>query len=67
MFTVYNTSEPISGVNYPIDVLHNAMAKGVSRSQSKQYKHEDYVRMYNGRYLINVVNRRIGLNYIRCA
>ena len=54
-------------MNYPIDVLHNAMAKGVSRSQSKQYKHEDYVRMYNGRYLINVVNRRIGLNYIRCA
>ena len=66
-FTVCDASEPIPGVNYPQDVQNKAVAKGVARSQIKRFKHEDYVRMYNGRYLINVVNRRIGLNYIRCA
>ena len=59
-FTVCDASEPIQGVNYPMDVRHKAVAKGVARSQIKRFKHEDYVRMYNGGALNNVVNRRIG-------
>ena len=59
-FTVCEASEPIPGVNYPMDVTHKAVAKGVARSQIKRFKHEDYVRMYNGGALTNVVNRRIG-------
>ena len=43
-----------------MDVRHRAVAKGVARSQIKRFKHEDYVRMYNGGALTNVVNRRIG-------
>ena len=39
---------------------HKAVAKAVARSHFKRCKHEDYVRMYNGRALTNVVNRRIG-------
>ena len=60
-FTVCDASEPIPGVNYPMDVPHKAVAKGVALSQIKRFKREDYVRMYNGRALTNVVNRRIGL------
>ena len=59
-FTLCDASEPIPGVNYPMDVRHKAVAKGVARSQIKRFKHEDYVRMYNGGALTNVVNRRIG-------
>ena len=59
-FTVWEASEPIPGLKYPMDVRHKAVAKGVARSQIKRCKHEDYVRMYNGGALINVVNRRIG-------
>ena len=59
-FTVCDESEPIPGVNYPVDVRHKAMANGVARSQINQFKHEDYVSMYNGGALTNVVNRRIG-------
>ena len=59
-FTVCDASEPIPGVNYPIDVQQKAVAKGVAQSQIKRFKHEDYVRMYNGGALTNVVNRRIG-------
>ena len=58
-FTVCDASEPIPRVNYPMDVWHKAVAKSVARSQIKRFKHEDYVRMYNGGALINVVNRRI--------
>ena len=43
-----------------MDMRHKAVAKGVARSQIKRIKHEDYVRMYNGGALTNVVNRRIG-------
>ena len=60
-FTVCDASEPIPGVNYPMDVRHKAVTKSVARSQIKRFKHEDYVRMYNGGALTNVVNRRIGL------
>ena len=59
-FTVCEASEPIPGLNYPMDLRHKAVAKGVARSQIKRFKHEDYVRMYNGGALTNVVNRRIG-------
>ena len=59
-FTVCDASEPIPMVNYPMDIRHKAVAKGVVRSQIKRFKHEDYVRMFNGGALTNVVNRRIG-------
>ena len=59
-FTVCDASEPIPWVNYPLDIWHKAVAKGVERSQIKRLKHEDYVRMFNGGALTNVVNRRIG-------
>ena len=59
-FTMCEASEPIPGLNYPMDVRHKAMAKNLARSKIKRFKHEDYVRMYNGEALTNVVNRRIG-------
>ena len=59
-FTVCDASEPIPKVNYLMDVRHKAVAKGVARSKIKRFKHEDYVRMYNGGAFANVVNRRIG-------
>ena len=58
--TVCDACELIPGVNYPIDVQHKAGENGFARSQIKRFKHEDYVRMYNGKALTNVVNRRIG-------
>ena len=57
-FTVCDASEPIQGVNY--QMRHKAVAKRVARSKIKRFKHEDYVRMYNGRAVTNVVNLRIG-------
>ena len=39
-FTVCDASEPIPGVNYPMDVRRNAMAKGVARFKIKRLKHE---------------------------
>ena len=59
-FTVCDASEPIPGVNYSMEVRHKAVAKNVARFQIKRFKHEDYMRMYNGGALTNVVNRRIG-------
>ena len=59
-FTVCDASEPIPGLNYPMDVRQKAVAKGVARSQIKRFKHEDYVCMYNGGALTYVFNRRIG-------
>ena len=66
-FTVCHADEPIPGLNYLMDTWHKAVAKGVSRAQIKRFKHEDYVRMYNGGDQTNVVNRRIGskLNQVR--
>ena len=43
-----------------MDVRHKAVATGVARSQIKRFKHEEYVRMYNGGAFTNVVNRRMG-------
>ena len=59
-FTLCDASEPIPGVNYSIDVRHKAVAKGLTRSQIKRFKHDDYLRMYNIRALTNVGNRCIG-------
>ena len=44
-FTVCEASEPIPGLNYPMDVRHKAVAKGVSRSQITRFNHENYVLM----------------------
>ena len=57
--TVCDASEPISGVNYPMDIRHKAVSKGVARSQIKRFKQENYVRIYNNGAVTNVVNRRI--------
>ena len=57
-FTECDASEPIPGLNYPMDIRHKAVTKGVARSQIKRFKHEDYLRMFNGGALTNVVNRR---------
>ena len=43
-----------------MDVRHKAVAKSVARSQIKRFKHEEYVRMYDGLALTNVINHRIG-------
>ena len=59
-FTVCEASEPIPGLNYPIDVRHKAVVMGVARSQIKRLKHDDYVQLYNGGFLTNEVNCRIG-------
>ena len=47
-------------MNYLVDFRHKAVAKGVARSKIKRFKHDDYLRMYNGGALTNVVNPRIG-------
>ena len=59
-FTVCDTFDPIPGVNYPINIRQKAVVNSVARSLIKRFKHEDYVRMFNGGALTNVVNRRIG-------
>ena len=59
-FTVCEASELIPRLNYPIEVKHTAVAKGVARSQIKCFQHEDYVRMYHGGALNDLVNRQIG-------
>ena len=59
-FTVCDASELIQGVNYQMDVRNTAVAKGVSRFQITRFKHDNYVCIYNGRALTNVVNCFIG-------
>ena len=59
-FTVCDALEPIPKVNYPMDIKHKAVAKGVARYQIKRFKHEDNLRMYNGGALTNLVNLPIG-------
>ena len=44
-FTVCDASEPIFRVNYPVDVMDKAVAKGMARSQIKHVKQEDYVQI----------------------
>ena len=43
-----------------MDRRYKAAAKGVARFQIKHIIHKDYLQMYNGGALTNVVNRRIG-------
>ena len=59
-FTVCRAAEPIPALNLSMDMWHKAVGNGVARSYIKRFKPEDYVRMYNGEILTNVVNRRIG-------
>ena len=59
-FTVCEASEPIPEVNNPMDVRYKGVEKGVAHLQIKRFKHENYVHIYNGGALTNVVNRRIG-------
>ena len=47
-FTVCDASAPTQGVNYQMDITHKTVKKGVAPSQIKRFKHEDYVRMFNG-------------------
>ena len=65
--TVCDASEPIPGVNYPMDIRHKAVAKGVARSQIKRCKKEDYVRMYNGGAWPTWSIAASALNFTRCA
>ena len=67
LFTVFETSEPILWLNYSMNVRQKAVAKNVARSQIKRYKHKDYVQMFNGEALTNVVDCQIGskLYYVR--
>ena len=60
LFTVCEASELLPGLNYPMEMRHKAVAKGVSRSQIERFKHEDNMQMYNGGALTYVVIRRIG-------
>ena len=59
-FTVCRATKYTQGLNCEVEMRHKNVAKGISRSQIKQFKHEDYLRMYTGGALKNVVNRRIG-------
>ena len=59
-FMVCDASEPITQVNYPMDVRHKAVAKGVARFQIKRFIHGDYVHLYNGWSFDKPVNRQIG-------
>ena len=61
--TVCDASQPISGVNYLMDVRHKAMANGVLGSQIRSFKHEDYLCMYNNGAFTNVVKYRIGSKF----
>ena len=42
-----------------MDVQHKAVGKGVARSKIKRFKHENFLSMYNGGGLTNVVDHRI--------
>ena len=64
-FTVCRAAEYIPGRNDQMDMWHKAVAKGVSRAQIRRFKHVDYVRMYNGGALTNVVNRLSKLHQVR--
>ena len=68
-FTTCFASEPIPGLNNAMNGRHKAVAIGVSPAQIMRFKQDDYVRMFNGGALTNVVNRRIGskLHYVALA
>ena len=47
-FTVCRTTEYTQCLNCEVETRHKNVAKGISCSQIKQFKNEDYLRMYNG-------------------
>ena len=59
-FTVCRATKYTKGLNCNVAMRNKHVAKGISRSQIKRDTHEDYINMYNGGPLKNVVNRRIG-------
>ena len=59
-FTVCHATEYSEGDNYKVEMCNKHVVKGISRSQIKRFKHEDYISMYNGGALKNIFNRRIG-------
>ena len=59
LFTVCRDTKYTQGLNYEVEIRNKNLAKGISPFQIRRFKHEDYLRMYNGRALQNVVNRRI--------
>ena len=59
-FTVCNAFEYTQGRNYNVKMHNKHVANGISRFQIRRLQHEDYLRMYNGEALQNVVNWRIG-------
>ena len=59
-FTVSCATEYTQGLNYEVKMRNKHVTKGISRSQIRRFKHENYISMYNGGKLKNVVNRRIG-------
>ena len=59
-FIVCDASEPILRVYYPMNVWHKAVATRVARFLIRSFKHKEYVHIYNGGSLINVLNCRIG-------
>ena len=58
-FTVCRANKYKEGLNNAVEIRNKHVAKGISRSQIKRFTHEDYISMYNGGALQNVVNRRI--------
>ena len=59
-FTVCSATQYTEWVNYKIEIRNKHVAKGISRSQIKRFKHEDYISMYNSGAHKIVVNRPIG-------
>ena len=59
LLTVCDAYEPIKELNYSMDVRHTAVANNVTLYQIKRLLNENYVRMYNGGALTNLVNRII--------
>lgn len=59
-FTIFDASEFIPGMKYSIGVRQKAVTNSVARFQIKRFKHKNYVRMFNGWPLSNVIKRRIG-------
>ena len=59
-FNVFDASEPIPGVKFPMNARDKAEATNVPPFQIKSIQHEEYVRLYNNGALTNVVNSFIG-------
>ena len=60
LFTVFDASKPIPGLNYKNKYSAQGDGTALARSQIEHFKHKDYVRMYNNGAFTDVVNCRIG-------